>query len=364
MHISELETPVVVADLDVVERNLRRAADYARAHGIALWPHTKTHKIPEIARMQMALGAEGICVAKLGEAEVMALAGLSRIFVAYPLVGEAKMRRLMAVCERASVRVALDSEEVATQISRAAAAAGHTVGVLVEVDTGTRRCGLPIGDGLVRLCQRVMELPGLEFLGVMTYQGHVWGAPDERERLIQAENERLARLYEVLSAAGISWRVVSAGSTPNLMWMHRLQGVTEARPGTYVFNDRNTIGCGACTLADTALHVLATVVSTAVPGQAIVDAGSKTLSYDRFLSGDGKGFGTVLEDPAVFVSTMSEEHGNLDITASARTWRVGDRVTIVPNHACPVVNLHDELVVHRSGQVVGSWRVAGRGRVR
>lgn len=364
MHISELDTPVAVVDLDVMERNLSRAAEYAREHGIALWPHTKTHKMPEIARRQVALGAAGICVAKLGEAEVMADAGLERLFIAYPLVGEAKMRRLMALCERAQVRVALDSEEVATQISRAAAAAGHTIGVVVEVDTGTRRCGLPIGPEFVNLCKRVCDLPGLEFLGPMTYQGHIWGTPEEREQKIAAENEQLGRVYDALTAAGLSWSVVSAGSTPNLRWMHRLRGVTEMRPGTYVFNDRNTLGCGACTVEDTALHVLATVVSTAVSGQAIIDAGSKTLTYDRHLSGRGQGYGVVLEDPSVFVSTMSEEHGNLDLTNASRSWRVGDRVTILPNHACPLVNLHDELVVHRGGEVLGSWRVAGRGKVR
>lgn len=364
MHISELDTPVTVVDLDVMERNLRRAAEYMRAHGVTLWPHTKTHKCPEIARRQIELGAGGICVAKLGEAEVMADAGIEEIFIAYPLVGEVKLRRLMALCERAHIRVALDSEEVAREISRAASAAGHTVGVVVEADTGMRRCGLAVGPELVDLCRLVMDLPGLDFIGPMVYQGHLKGTAEERVRRIPDENARLEHLYETLTAAGITWRQVTGGSTPTLYHTHLLKGITEARPGTYVFNDRNTLGVEACTLEDTALHVLATVVSTAVPGQMIVDAGSKTLTSDRYGAGDGKGHGMLLEDPGVIISWMSEEHGMADLSGATRAWRIGDRVTIVPNHVCPLVNLHDELVLHRGGEVVGSWKVAGRGRVR
>lgn len=364
MHILELDTPVVVVDLDVMERNLRRAADYTRQHGLALRPHTKTHKTPEIARRQVELGAEGITVAKLGEAEVMADAGLEDLLIAYPQVGAQKVHRLMALCERAKVRVALDSEEAATQISRAAAAAGHTIGILVEVDTGMRRCGLPIGPELVGLCRKVCDLPGLQFLGVQVYQGHIWGTQSEREQQLAEENAKLHRLYDTLSAAGVPYTVVSGGSTPTLMLSHHLDGLTEVRPGTYVFNDRNTLETGACTMEDVALHIVATVVSTAVSGQAIIDAGSKTLSSDRLHGFPDGGYGIVVEDPGVFVTRMSEEHGVLDLSAATRAYRVGDRVTIVPNHVCTVVNLHDRLVLHRGGEVVGSYCVAGRGKIR
>lgn len=363
MHINDLDTPVLLVDEAVMENNLRRAAEYAKAHGIALRPHTKTHKIPAIARRQVALGAAGIAVAKLGEAEVMADAGFDDILIAYPLVGAQKLHRLMALCERARVRISLDSLVVTEGISRAAAAAGHTVGILVEADTGMRRCGLAMGPELVSLCRQVQELPGLQFLGVMVYQGHILGEPEERAAAIAAENERLRRLYDTLAAAGISWQVVSGGSTPNLYQMHLLEGITETRPGTYVFNDRNTLVAGACTLEDVALQVQATVVSTAVSGQVIVDAGSKTLSSDPLLGGDRKGFGLVVEDPTVIVSSCSEEHGKLDISRSTRRWRVGDRVHLIPNHVCPVVNLQDRIVVHRAGEVLGAWSVAGRGRV-
>ncbi|MBI3946893.1 MAG: alanine racemase [Armatimonadetes bacterium] len=364
MRINDLDTPVVVVDVDVMERNLRRAADYTRRHGLALRPHTKTHKTPEIARRQVELGAPGIAVAKVGEAEVMADAGLDDILIAYPQVGAQKMHRLMALCERARVRVALDSEESATQIARAAAAAGHTIGILVEVDTGMRRCGLPIGPELVALCRKVRDLPGLEFLGVQVYQGHVRGALAEREKHLVEENARLRRLYDTLSSASLSCAVISGGSTPNLAQSHLLDGLTEVRPGTYVFNDRNTIETGACAMEDVALHVIATVVSTAVSGQAIIDGGSKTFSSDLVHGSAERGHGIAVEDPGVFITRMNEEHGVLDLGAATREYRVGDRVTIVPNHVCTVVNLHDQLALHRAGEVVGAYRVAGRGKLR
>ncbi len=364
MRIEELDTPVLVVDLDVMERNLRRAADYTRAHGLGLRPHTKTHKTPEIALRQVELGAVGITVAKLGEAEVMADAGLQDILIAYPLIGAVKMRRLVALSDRARLMVALDSDECATQISRAMAAAGRSIGILVEADTGMRRCGVAVGPDLVNLCRRVIDLPGLEFAGVQVYQGHTGGTPEERARKVAEENVRLHRLYDTLAAAGISPRVVSGGSTPSLALMHLLDGITDVRPGTYVFNDRNTLSVGACALEDTAAHVLATVVSTAVPGQMIVDAGSKTLFSDALGGGDKRGFGLILEDGISTVVKMNEEHGYVDTSQSPRQWRVGDRVTILTNHVCVLVNLHDELVLHRGGAVEGAWRVAGRGRVR
>jgi D-serine deaminase-like pyridoxal phosphate-dependent protein len=363
MHLSELDTPALLVDLDRLERNLKAAAEYGAAHGIALTPHIKTHKSVEVARRQVAGGAAGLTCAKLGEAEVMADAGLTDLLIAYPIVGDAKLERLAALARRADVTVALDSVEIAEGIARAAERCGVTVGVLAEVDTGTRRCGIAPGPAYVELCRFLMGRKGLEFRGLMTYQGHILGAREERSALLEEEAGRLSQLYAMLGREGIPFPVVSAGSTPNQWEMHRLPGVTHVRHGTYVYNDRNTLAAGACALDDCALAVAVTVVSTAASGQIIIDGGSKTFFPDRPAPGLD-GYGLCVEDPALVLAKMNEEHGYVDVTRSERTYRVGDRLHWIPNHVCPCVNLHDTFAVHRGGEVVGMWRVDARGLVR
>jgi D-serine deaminase-like pyridoxal phosphate-dependent protein len=363
MHTSELDTPVLLVDLDRLERNLKAAAEYGAAHGLALTPHIKTHKSARIAQWQRAEGAVGITCAKLGEAEVMADAGLTDLLLAYPLVGEAKLKRLTDLARRANVTVALDSIEAAEGIARAAAAAGVMVGILPEVDTGTRRCGLPPGPGFVALCRYAMDAKGLEYRGIMTYQGHITGTPEQRNTMLDEEAGRLADLYALLDREGIPCPVVSAGSTPNQWAMHRLPGVTHVRHGTYVFNDRNTLLMDACAPDDLALAVAVTVVSATVPGQVVIDGGSKTFGSDRAFTGQ-EGFALCLEDPGLLLVKMNEEHGYVDASRSERAYRVGDRLHLVPNHVCPCVNLHDTFTVHRDGIVEGEWRVDARGKVR
>jgi D-serine deaminase-like pyridoxal phosphate-dependent protein len=363
MHISELDTPCVLIDEAILDRNIARAQEHCAWHGIAMRPHIKTHKTPEIAHKQMAAGAVGVTCAKIGEAEVMAYAGVPDILVAYPVVGEAKLRRLAALAGRVRLSVAFDSVEVAQGLSRAAREAGVEIGALPETDTGMGRCGVAPGEALIDLCRRVMELPGLCFRGIMTYQGHLWGDADERAAGMRAEDERVGRLLDGLAAAGIRPDVVSGASTPNLYLAHLLTRVNENRCGTYVFNDRNTVSTGAVNWDDCAVRVAVTVVSAAVPGQIIVDGGAKTFSTDRLAPNGGPGFGHVVEDPSMTLVKLSEEHGNLQL-GNGRSYRIGDRLHVVPNHVCMTINMHDELFVHRDGEVVGSWRVAARGRVR
>jgi len=364
MNISELETPAVIVDLDVMDRNLSRVADYCRAHQLFLRPHTKTHKIPELAKRQIASGATGITVAKLGEAEVMLDAGIDDILIAYPIVGTEKTARLARIAEQAKIRVSLDSEYAARAISAAATKQGSTIGVLIEMDVGFERCGLSHESDLVTLAQKITDLPGLEFKGLMFFPGHFGVEPEERASLRAQVNEFLQRTLAAFERAGVPVAVVSGGSTPTAYEGGSFYGVNEVRPGTYIFNDRNTVAVSAASLSDCALSVLVTIVSTAVPGRAVVDGGSKTFSYDRFQGGDGRGFGIIKEDPAAEVERFSEEHGHLNIARSERKYRVGDRISIIPNHVCTTVNMHDEIYGVRGERVEEIWRVEGRGKVR
>ena len=364
MLISELETPAVIVDLDVMDRNLSRMADYCREHQLLLRPHTKTHKIPELAKRQITSGATGITVAKIGEAEVMLNAGITDMLIAYPIVGPKKTTRVAELARQANITVSLDSEEVARGLSEATTREGTKIGVLLEIDVGFERCGLSHEVDVLALARKIAGLGGLEFRGLMFFPGHFGVAPDERAAMRTQVNDFLKRTLEVLSGAGLPASIVSGGSTPTAYEGSLFYGVNEVRPGTYIFNDRNTAAISACTLDDCALSVLVTVVSTAVPGHAVVDGGSKTFSYDRFQGGDGRGFGTVKEDPAAEIERFSEEHGHVNIQRSERRYRVGERLSVIPNHVCTTVNMHDEIYGVRGDQVETSWRVAGRGKVR
>jgi D-serine deaminase-like pyridoxal phosphate-dependent protein len=364
MHVSELETPAVIVDLDVMERNLSRMAEYCRAHDLRLRPHTKTHKIPELAKKQIESGATGITVAKLGEAEVMLAAGITDVLIAYPIVGPQKTQHLATIAEQAKVTVSLDSVEAARAISTAASERGSTVGVLVELDVGFGRCGVANETEALALAREITALPGLKFNGVMFFPGHFGVLPEERSALRIRLNEFLDRCVAAFEHAGLSLPTVSGGSTPSAYESHELHALNETRPGTYIFNDRNTAGVAACSLDDCALSVAVTVISTSVSGHAMIDGGSKTFSSDRYQAEHQRGFGYVKEDPAAEIERFSEEHGHLNIQNSDRRYRVGDRLTIIPNHVCSTVNMHDEIYGIRGDGVETSWRVAARGKVR
>jgi D-serine deaminase-like pyridoxal phosphate-dependent protein len=364
VRITELPTPALTIDLEVLGRNLGRMAELCRRNGVGLRPHIKTHKAPEVARMQLERGAVGLTVAKVGEAEVMAEAGFDEILVAFPIYGAEKLKRLAAIARSRRVMVSLDSEAVARELSCAAQAQGSTVGVLVEFDAGFHRCGLPPGAACVELAKKIEAMPGLEFRGLMTYFGQVWGSREERRRDALKAAEEVARALAAFEEARIPVEVLSGGSTPSAEFAGEIRGLTEIRPGTYVYNDLNTLHQGACALEDCAARVVATVVSTAVPGRAILDAGSKTFSSDPLRSGPASGYGLVVEAPDAPLIKLNEEHGYLDVTKSSRSFHVGDVVTVIPNHVCTCVNMHDEVFVHRGGEVCGTWRVAARGKVR
>jgi D-serine deaminase-like pyridoxal phosphate-dependent protein len=360
----DLSTPVVTIDLDALKKNLERMAELCRQQRVGLRPHTKTHKTVEVSRFQLEHGAVGLTVAKVGEAEVLAAAGLDDILVAFPIMGDEKLGRLARIAGTRRLLVSLDSEAAAHALSRAATAHKATIGVLVEFDAGTRRCGLDPGPALVTLAKVIEKLPGLRFRGLMSFFGNVWGTPVQRRAEALEVAELVAQALAAFRAEAMAVEIVSGGSTPSAEFAHLIPGLTEIRPGTYVYNDLNTYYQGACSLEDCAVRVVATVVSTAVPGRAIIDAGSKTLSSDVLGSGPKSGFGYVVEAPDAAIIKLNEEHGILDITQSRHNFTVGDAVTIIPNHVCAAVNLHDEIVTVRQGEAVGSWKIAGRGKVR
>lgn len=363
MKLDGLDTPSVLVDVDIMTANLDRLARYCRDHGLNLRPHVKTHKIPELARLQVRKGAVGVTVAKLGEAEVMADGGVEDILLAYPVYGEIKWKRLAALARRTRISVALDSLEVARGISKHAREGGVRIPILVEFDTGMRRCGFAIGQEAIPVVERIAELPALDYQGLLIYPGHFLTDPERRNRLLSIENRQLATLLDLLDGAGIPYPVISASSTPTAYMSHQFKNITEARPGTYIFNDRNTIGCQAADLKDCAVSVLTTVVSTSVPGKAAIDGGSKTFSSDKFLSGDGVGMGHVMGDPGTVVEYLSEEHGHLVLANAARKYRVGDRIRVIPNHVCACVNMHDRIYGIRDDEVVTEWQVSARGAV-
>jgi len=347
-RIEDLETPVPVVDLDVVERNLAKMQAYADAHRLRLRPHIKTHKLPRFAQRQMALGAVGVTCQKLGEAEVMADAGLDDILISFPLIGPAKALRLAALARRVTtLQVAADSLAALDTAAQAARESGRPVGVLIEFDSGARRTGVGSVAEAVALAHAARER-GLRCDGLMTYPA----GPAAAEFIAAAK----------LADAGLT--NFSAGGTPNARRMHEVPGVTEMRVGTYIYHDRTIIGFGAATLDECALHVHATVVSRPTPDRAIVDAGSKTLSSDLLPPGLGTGYGLLLEYPDAAIERVNEEHGMVDLSACERRPEIGERVRIVPNHVCVVTNLHDEIVLSRGGVAREIVSVAARGRTR
>jgi D-serine deaminase-like pyridoxal phosphate-dependent protein len=363
MTIHDLETPALLVDLDIMERNLARVAGYAREHGLRLRPHTKTHKTPELGRRQVALGAAGLAVAKVGEAEVMLESGTPDLLVAYPVCGASKLRRLGEVARRTRVTVAVDSLEVARPLSASAQEARVEIGVLAEADVGLARVGVRPGAELDALIDGLRALPALRWEGVTFYPGHIKKMDGQGletlEQVARLVGDALDHLHSTRRAPAI----VSGGSTPTLFHSHRVRGVTEIRPGTYIFNDRNTVSTGACTWDDCAAALLCTVVSSAVAGQMILDGGSKTFFSDRLSCDDDGCYGRVVEAPEARFFKMNEEHGYVALSEAAGRFGVGDRVRVIPNHICVAVNLHERMYGIRGESVEVVWEVKGRGKL-
>src|SRR5246127_4664095 len=322
----EYGTPCAVIDMDKVERNIARIQKACDDAGVANRPHIKTHKNPTIAKMQVAAGAKGITCQKLGEAEIMANAGIDDILISYNLLGEEKMARLGALNAKTRMTVAADNSTVVADLPKAAAASGRPLSVVVECDTGRKRAGVETPAEAIALGGPIAASKGLQFAGFMLY-------PTE-SGWVEAQkfyDEALAGVR----AHGLDATMVSTGGSPNLKNLGKLRGATEHRPGTYIYNDRMQVGAGVATWDDCALHIYSTVVSRAGADRGILDAGSKTLTSDT--GGGLDGHGLILEHPEAKIAKFAEEHGFLDLTRSNTRPEVGDVVRIVPNHVCVVV---------------------------
>jgi D-serine deaminase-like pyridoxal phosphate-dependent protein len=365
----DLDTPAIVIDAEGMQQNILGMAGIAASRGVALRPHVKTHKIPSVARRQREAGAAGITVAKVSEAEVMADGGLDDIFVAYPLVTETKIRRALGIAKR-DVRVILgvDSLRGARRLSSLARDENITVEVRLEVDSGLGRTGVP-REQAARLGKDISALEHLDLTGVYTYRGAVLedGSPTrDLEEAGHREGEFMISLANEIRETGVPIADVSLGSTPTAEHAAKVEGVTEIRPGTYVFYDRMQAEMGACSLSECALRVVTTVASRPRPDLAIIDGGSKTFATDvqpKVAPLSLTGFGYVVGHPEAILERVTEEHGMLSVDEDSDL-RVGDAVEIIPNHVCSTVNLHDEVYLRTADGGTEKVPVAARGMVR
>jgi D-serine deaminase-like pyridoxal phosphate-dependent protein len=355
-------TPFLLVDMPRVHRNIERLADFGRRHNIGLRPHTKTHKSLVMANLQLAAGAVGLTVAKVGEAEVMAQTGAD-LLIAYPLVDEGACERAASLSREYSLHVALDSVVAAERLANAAKRANATAGVLIDLNVGMNRTGVASPQAALELAQQIDALHGLRVDGLMCYPGHVWHKAGEQRLPLAEVAGMLAEAIDLFQANGLSTGIVSGGSTPSAYQSHLLPEVTEIRPGTYIYNDMNTFHGGFCALEECAASVVCTVVSDAVPGQVVIDGGSKTFTNDRCIPAPEAGFGYIVEYPHAKITVFSEEHGQVDVRDCDRAPRVGERVHIIPNHICPCVNLHDAMWLKQEDGAIQRALIDARGRV-
>ena len=358
-----LDTPSMLVDETLMEQNISEMQALANSFGAQLRPHIKTHKTPQIALRQISHGARGITCAKLGEAEVMVDGGVEDVLMAYPVVTEIKINRLLALMERARMIVALDSLDAAEALSAAMSKHDRSLDVYVEVNTGQNRAGQLAGDDAVKLALDIARLPGLDVIGVMTHEGQTHTLPaDKIAEGAREAGEKLVATAEAIRRAGLPIIEVSVGSTPSSMYTPSVGGITEMRPGTYVFRDTTGFLYGQYGPDRCAARVLATVVSHPSKDRMIVDAGSKTLALDKSHGHPGHGY--IIGHPGSIIDRLSEEHGVVVIPEDDPGFTIGQRVEIIPNHICPSVNLLDELNIVRDGQVIDVWPIAARGKVR
>ena len=359
-EIYELDTPHLLVDLDRLNQNISLMAETVRAAGVRLRPHTKTHKSPYVASLQRRAGAGGLTVAKLGEAEVMVAEGFDDILIANQLVGATKIQRLLLLNRSARVACAVDSIEGVLPLASEAARVGQHASVWIEIDTGLGRAGCRSILEAVDVARAIASSKWLRCEGIFTHEGHLYGSPLDRISADAASAaQRMREIKAALMGAGLPCPRISMGSTPSAAAVAAQPGVDEIRPGVYVYGDRLQMRRGfdrdRC-----ALTVLTTVVSIRADGVAIVDAGSKSLASDSPF--EDKTYGEVLDRPELVLKGVSEEHGHLNI-ADGHGLKVGDKLRIIPNHACTCVNMHDFFAVCRGEQTEAVLPVAARGKI-
>ncbi|WNQ12354.1 alanine racemase [Paenibacillus aurantius] len=366
IQTNELDTPFVLIDLDLVMGNIASMQAVADQNGIKLRPHAKTHKMPEIARLQMEAGASGVTVAKLGEAEAMIEGGIRNLLIAYPIIGPRKIERLAELLPKAHLTVVVESYDGMKAVSEAGRMAGLTVSVLIEVDSGFNRVGITQEEDVLAIARAIAADPWLKLEGLLTFAGQSYDAGDTEEllRTVKLEAETVRELTERLRKEGFEITVVSAGSTPSSPHVAGMPGITEIRPGTYVFGDLMQVKLGAHKLEHCALTVKVTVISRPAEDRAVIDAGTKVFSSDGEDSPIGTGRGYVPGRPGITLEWMTEEHGMLRLAPEEQGLKIGEQLEVIPVHCCAVVNLTDQVAAVRQGHVVELWKVSARGKVR
>lgn len=362
MNIADLPTPALVIDEAVVRRNIEKLQAYAGRHGLAVRPHTKTHKSRRFAAMQIGAGAAGLTVAKVGEAEVMH-EECNDLLIAFPAVDPSRVRRIAELAKRVTIHVAVDSIEAVQALSASAIQSGTNIGILVDIDVGMGRTGVETPERALQLARQIERSAGTRLDGIMCYPGHIWSPVDRQTAELTSVSAKLEETLELWKRSGLSAGIVSGGSTPTAYQSHLVPQYTEIRPGTYLFNDVNEWRGGYAELGDCAAKIVATVVSNAVAGQAVLDCGTKTLTSDLCAPAKESGHGFIVEYPAAKITRLSEEHAQVDVSRSPTKPRIGERVSIVPNHICPCINLQDEVWLIAGDGSLQSLGVEGRGKL-
>ncbi|NEU31991.1 hypothetical protein GN156_14585 [bacterium LRH843] len=364
MNIKDLDllsdTPIIAVDLDIMERNINWLSKKTQKANVKLRPHTKTHKSPYIAQLQIDAGASGITTATLGEAEVMVNAGIRDILIAFPIIGKKKLERFSDLLKRSKLIVALDDVVVAEGINEVGQVHKKKIPVYIDVDTGLGRMGKSPQESLKSVME-IAKLPFIEVIGLMSHTGHAYAEnDDDGVRRVAIEDATI--LYETkleLERIGLNIHEISVGATATAKVVNDIPYITEVRAGMYVFNDRYVLGAGVASVDDCALSVMATVVSHPSSDRLIIDAGSKTLSYDPYKGG---GYGFVKGHKNLVIERLSEEHGIVKILGGETSLRVGDIIEIIPNHVCPVINLANEVYGFRKGELERIISIEGRGK--
>ena len=358
-RIDEIDTPVLLLDLDGMERNIAAMADFFKGLETKLRPHFKTHKTPILAHKQIEAGAIGITCAKLGEAEPLVESGIKDILIANEIVGAAKMRRLVSLAKSSDVMVCVDNARHVEDLSEATEVAGATLRVLVDVDVGMHRCGAQPGELALALAQKVERAKGLKFVGLMGYEGHTVHMPDFQERKKAAERSMkfLIETKELVEDAGLEVGIVSGGGTGTYQISGTYPGVTEVQPGSYIVMDTQYKSIEGMEAFEIAISVLTTVISRPQPNIAITDGGLKVMTREF-------GLPLVKGLEGAKLLHLSEEHGKLELEGEARSLRVGDKIEFLPSHCCTTINLHDYFYGVTDGRLEVVWEIAGRGKSR
>ncbi len=349
-----IPTPYLQIDAAVMRKNVKRLAAYAAAHSLRVRPHTKTHKSRQLARLQLEAGAAGLTVAKVGEADVMASL-TDDLLLAYSALDPERCTRAAELAREKTLRIAIDSKLAAENLNAAAQSvggAGSRIGILVDLDVGLGRTGVQSPQAALELAQHVARARHLRLDGIMCYPGHVGVPRDQQLEPLGKIAARLAETIELWRRSGLQAAIVSGGSTPTAYQSHHMPQLTEIRPGTYIFNDMNCVRGAFCELSDCAARIVCTVISNAVPGQVVLDGGSKTFTSDHCGPAPDSGHGHIVEYPGAKITKLTEEHGQTDITRCSRAPALGERVTVIPNHICPCVNLQDRVWLrHENGEL-------------